>query len=113
MKKILIALLLALTTACSSVHHSWMDKAFVGYVDQQAVVLFEAPMRNGVKYYRPQFQSQCHYNKAFFDEHSSTGCVINEARIADLHPYSVHVESEPCGVSTQRIYDLGIFHEVY
>jgi hypothetical protein len=100
MKKLLIAAIIVLTTACTT-HHPWMDKAYVGYVDQQAVVLFDAGVRNGVKYYRPQFQSQCHYNKAYFDEQSSTGCVINEARIADLHLYSDHVERAPRRVSTQ------------
>lgn len=93
MKKLLITAIIALTTACTS-HHSWMDKAYVGYVDQKAVVLFDAGIRNGTKYYRPQFQSDCHYNKAFFDEQSSTGCVINEARIADIHPYNEHVERD-------------------
>lgn len=101
MKKLLIATIILLTTACTSVQHSWMDKAYVGYVDQQAVVLFDAGMRNGVKYYRPQFQSQCHYNKAYFDEQSSTGCVINSERIADLHPYNEHVEQVPQRASTQ------------
>lgn len=101
MKKILIAVLLALTTACTSSHHSWMDRAHIGYIDNQAVVLFDAGTRNGVKYYRPQFQSQCHYNKAYFDEQSSTGCVINEERITDIHPYSEHVERVGNGGSTQ------------
>lgn len=100
MKKLLIAALFAFTTGCSS-HHTWMDKAFVGYVDNQAVVMFDAGTRNGAQYYRPQFQSQCHYNKAYFDEQSSTGCVINEARIADLHPYSEYVERVWKGGSTQ------------
>ena len=101
MKKILLAILITITTACTSSHHSWMDRAYVGYVDNKAVVLFDAGTRNGVKYYRPQFQSQCLYNKAYFDEQSSTGCVINEARIVDLHPYYEHEEREPQHVSTQ------------
>lgn len=105
MKKLLIAAIIALTTACTS-HHSWMDKAYVGYVDQKAVVLFDAGIRNGTKYYRPQFQSDCHYNKAFFDEQSSTGCVINEARIADIHPYNEHVEREPQRASTQTNHEF-------
>jgi hypothetical protein len=97
MKKLLIAAIFALTTACTT-HHAWMDKAYVGYVDQQA----DAGMRNGVKYYRPQFQSDCHYNKAYIDEQSSTGCAINEARIADLHLYSEHVAKEsPTRADTQ------------
>lgn len=100
MRKLLIAAIIALS-GCTSVHHSWMDKAYVGYVDQQAVVLFDAGTRNGTKYYRPQFQSDCHYNKAYFDEQSIAGCVINEARIADIHPYNEHVEREPQRASTQ------------
>ena len=100
MKKLLIAAMMLLTSACSS-QHSWMDKAYVGYVENQAVVLFDAGMRDGVKYYRPQFQSDCHYNKAYIDEQSSTGCVINEARIADLHSYNDHVERVPQRASTQ------------
>lgn len=101
MKKILLAILITITTACTSSHNSWMDRAYVGYVDNKAVVLFDTGIRNGAKYYRPQFQSDCHYNKAYFDEQSSTGCVINEARIADLHPYNDHVEHEPQRISTQ------------
>lgn len=100
MKKLFITALFALLTGCTS-QHTWMDKAYVGYVDNQAVVMFDAGTRNGAKYYRPQFQSQCHYNKAYFDEQSSTGCVINEARIADLHLYSEHVERVGKGSSTQ------------
>lgn len=89
MKKLLIGMLFTLT-GCTTAHHSWMDKAFVGYVDNQAVVLFDAGNRNGVKYYRPQFQSDCHYNKYFIDEQSSTGCVINESRVSGLEPYYQH-----------------------
>ncbi|WP_417878423.1 hypothetical protein [Vibrio sp.] len=102
MEKLLLAAVFVFTTCCSS-HHTWMDKAYVGYVDNQAVVMFDAGTRNGAKYYRPHFQSQCHYNKAYFDEQSSTGCLINEARIADLHPYSEHVERVGCVGSTQPI----------
>ncbi|TWD31568.1 hypothetical protein [Pantoea sp. SJZ147] len=103
MKKLLIAALFAFTAGCST-HHTWMNKAYVGYVDNQAVVMFDAGTRNGAKYYRPQFQSQCHYNKAYFDEQSSTGCVINEARIDDIHPYTEHVEREPQRASTQLVH---------
>ncbi|MCT8173056.1 hypothetical protein ACRAOD_17445 [Raoultella ornithinolytica] len=106
MKKLLMATIITLTTACTS-HHSWMDKAYIGYVDQQAVVMFDAGIRNGVRYYRPQFQSDCHYNKAYFDEQSSTGCVINETRIADIHPYNKHAEPLGKGGSTQLV--RGIF----
>ena len=102
MKKLLLAAMLLLTSACSSVHHDWMDKAYVGYVENQAVVLFDAGIRNSVKYYRPQFQSDCHYNKAYIDEVISTGCVINEARIADLHLYREHIAKElPTRADTQ------------
>lgn len=62
--------------------------------------MFDAGTRNGTKYYRPQFPTDCHYNKAYFDEQSSTGCVINEARIADIHPYNEYVESESLRAST-------------
>lgn len=101
-----MATIITLTTACTS-HHSWMDKAYIGYVDQQAVVMFDAGIRNGVRYYRPQFQSDCHYNKAYFDEQSSTGCVINETRIADIHPFNKHAEPLGKGGSTQLV--RGIF----
>lgn len=90
-----------LCTSCTSQHSSWMDNAYVGYVDNQAVVLFDAGTRNGVHYYRPQFQSECHYNKAYIDEQSSTGCVINEARIADLQLYYRHVGCVGKGGSIQ------------
>lgn len=105
MKKLLIAAIIALS-GCTSVHHSWMDQAYIGYVDNQAVVLFDAGTRDGSKYYRPQFQSDCHYNKVYFDEQSSTGCVINEARIADIHPYNEHVKREPLRASTQSNHEF-------
>lgn len=95
-----------LCTSCTSRHYSWMDDAYVGYVDNQAIVLFDAGTRNGVHYYRPQFQSECHYNKAYIDEQSSTGCEINEARIADLHLYNKHVERLPQHASTRTNNDL-------
>lgn len=100
MKKLIITALIMLCTSCTS-HYSWMDNAYVGYVDNQAVVLFDAGTRNGVRYYRPQFQSECHYNKTYIDEQSSTGCLINEARIAELHPYYQHVGRVGKGGSTQ------------
>lgn len=91
MKKTIIALMLALSVGCSATH-SFMDNAYVGYVDNQAVVMFDAGTRNGVKYYRPQFQSDCGhaYNKTYQDDNSSTGCLIRESRINDLHPYNNH-----------------------
>ncbi|WP_411545811.1 hypothetical protein QM151_18695 [Klebsiella pneumoniae] len=82
--KILIVMLVALLTGCSSVHHSFMDNAFVGNVDNKAVVvLFDAGTRNGVKYYRPQFQSDCGriYNPIYQVSSGSTTCLIREERI--------------------------------
>jgi len=88
MKKILIGVLLALSAGCTTTH-SFMDKAHVGYVDNKAVVLFDASTCNGVKYYRPRFQSDCGriYNKSYQDDNSSTVCLIRDTRIAELHPY--------------------------
>lgn len=78
-------------TGCNT-HHSFMDKALVGYVDSQhVVVVFPAGERDGVKYYRPKFQSDCPYNKYYQDDDSSTECMIRETRIADLRPYRDHV----------------------
>ena len=105
MKRMFIIALILLCTSCTG-RHSWMDKAFVGYVDNQAVVLFDAGIRNGVQYYRPQFQSECHYNKMYIDEQSSTGCVINEARITDLHPYYQHSERLPQRISTETNHEF-------
>ncbi len=77
-------------TGCNT-HHSFMDKALVGYVDSQhAVVVFPAGERNGVKYYRSQFASECSYNKYYQDDDSSIGCMIRESRLVDLHPYIEH-----------------------
>ncbi len=79
MKKIITALMLLLSVGCST-HHSFMDNAYVGYIENRAVVMFDAGTRNGVKYYRPQFQSDCGhvYNKTYQDDNSSTGCKIRE-----------------------------------
>jgi len=89
MKQLLLVLVLAIA-GCNS--HSLMNDALIGYVDNQAVVVFPAGERNGVKYYRPQFQSDCGrvYNKIYQDDNSSTGCMIRESRLADLHPYYEH-----------------------
>lgn len=89
MKTLLIAVLFVLT-GCTT-HYSFMDKALVGYVDNQAVIVFPTGERNGVKYYRPQFQSDCHYNKMYQADNNSTGCMIRESRLANLHPYREHV----------------------
>ncbi|WP_227535314.1 hypothetical protein, partial [Klebsiella pneumoniae] len=47
------------------------------------VVLFDAGTRNGVKYYRPQFQSDCGriYNPIYQMDNGSTTCLIREERI--------------------------------
>ncbi|RKQ40160.1 hypothetical protein [Enterobacter sp. R1(2018)] len=87
MKKLLLVLVLAIA-GCNS--HSLMNDALVWYVDNQAVVVFPAGERNGVKYYRPQFASECHYNKYYQGDNSSTGCMIRESRLANLHPYHEH-----------------------
>ncbi len=61
-----------------------MDNALVGNVDNKAVVvLFDAGTRNGVKYYRPQFQSDCGriYNPIYQMDNGSTTCLIREERI--------------------------------
>lgn len=79
MRTLLIAVLFVLT-GCTT-HYSFMDRALVGYVDNQAVVVFPAGERNGVKYYRPQFVSECPCNKYYQDDDSSTGCVIKKSRI--------------------------------
>jgi len=69
-----------------------MDKALVGYVySQHAVVVFPAGERNGVKYYRSQFASDCSYNKYYQDDDSSIGCMIRESRLVDLRPYRQHI----------------------
>jgi len=95
MKKLLVGVLLALSVGYSNTH-SFMDKAQVGYVDNNAVVLFDAGTRNGVKYYRPQFKRDCGrlYSKLYKDDNTSTGCFIRDSRIADLHPYREHVSKE-------------------
>ena len=89
MKTFLIAVLFVLT-GCAK-HYSFMDKALVGYVDNQAVVVFPAGERNGVKYYRVLLQSDCYYNKMYQADNNSTGCMIRESRLANLHPYREHV----------------------
>lgn len=91
--KILIVMLVVLLTGCGSVHHSFMDKALVGNVDNKAtIVLFDAGTRNGVKYYRPQFHSECGrvYNPIYQMDNGSTGCMIRAERIADLHSDREH-----------------------
>jgi hypothetical protein len=73
-----------------------MDKAFVGYVDNQAVVcLMLVFVMDGTN--RSQLSVIL---QGYIDEQSSTGC-INEARITDLHPYYQHVGRVGKGVSTQ------------
>lgn len=106
MKKLILIIAL-LATGCSN--HSFMDRALMGYVDNHAVVLFPAGERNGVRYYRPQFQSECSYNKYYQDDSSSTGCLIRESRIADLRPYKQHVPRKGAGdYSTNHEYIEGV-----
>lgn len=72
-----------------------MDRAVVGTVDgQYTTVMFPAGERNGVKYFRPQFQSDCGkvYNKIYQSDNTSTGCRIRGSRITNLHLYREHAE---------------------
>ncbi|ELF2682314.1 hypothetical protein ACSGWJ_003019 [Escherichia coli] len=88
--KILIVMLVVQLTGCGSVHHSFMDKALVGNVDNKAIiVLFDTGTRSGVKYYRPQFQSDCGrtYNPIYQVDNGSTTCHIREERIKKMHQY--------------------------
>lgn len=105
MKRLSNIVLILLCTSCTG-RHLWMEEALVGYVDNQAVVLFDAGIRNSIQYYRPQFPSDCHYNKVYIDEQSSTGCVINKARITDLHPYYQHAERLPQRISTETNHEF-------
>ncbi|CTT60677.1 hypothetical protein EU721_24805 [Escherichia coli] len=92
--KILIVMLVVLLTCCGSVHHSFMDKAFVGTVDNKAtIVLFDAGTRNGVKYYRPQFHSDCGrtYNPIYQVDNGSTMCLIRDTRITHLKLYNMYM----------------------
>lgn len=109
MKKLLIAALLALATGCTS-HHSFMDKAYVGIVDNaKVVVMFEDSTRNGIKYYRPQFASECPYNKVYAaTDSNSTTCLIRENRITHLESYNEHIKS---GTNLTPVKDQSIIHE--
>lgn len=92
LKSLIFAAIVALT-GCTSTHYDFMDKAYVGYVNNYAVVLFDAGYSNGVKVYRPQFSSDCGkvYDKYYQMDNTSTTCLVRESRIADLHPYNEHV----------------------
>ncbi|MEP9178640.1 hypothetical protein ABKT77_07605 [Enterobacter cloacae] len=94
-KSLFFAAMLALT-GCTATHHDFMDKAYVGYVNNHAVVLFDAGYSNGVKVYRPQFSSDCGkvYDKFYQTDNTSTTCLVRESRIADLHPYNEHIGKE-------------------
>lgn len=93
-KKLLIAALFFITTACST-HHSFMDKAVVGYVDggSQPVVMFPVGVRNGVMLYKPQFSSDCGkvYNSDYQSDNTTTNCYIRSERINGLHSYNQHI----------------------
>lgn len=94
MKKILIAALLFITTACTT-HHSFMDKAVVGYVDggNQPIVMFPVGVRNGVMLYKPQFTGDCGkvYNSDYQSDNTTTNCYIRAERINGLHSYNQHI----------------------
>ncbi|WP_421670324.1 hypothetical protein [Rahnella sp. EDr1-12] len=93
-KKLLIAALLLVTTACTS-HHGFMDRAVVGYVDggSQPVVMFPVGVRNGVMLYKPQFSSDCGkvYNSDYQADNTTTNCYVRESRINGLHSYNQHI----------------------
>lgn len=89
----MIAAILAISTGCTS-HHAFMDNAVVGIVDNaKVVVMFEDSTKDGVKYYRPQFGSDCPYNKAYDDDSNSTTCLIRETRITQMDSYNHHKQS--------------------
>lgn len=96
LKKTLIVVLLALSTGCTSTQHDFMEQAYVGYVNNHAMVLFDAGYSNGVKVYRPQFASDCGkvYDKYYQMDNSSTTCLVRESRITDLHSYNEHTGKE-------------------
>lgn len=89
-KKILISLIIFVTTACSS---SFMNDAKVADINGRTIVMFDAGTRNGVKYYRPQFASDCQYEKIYEDDDTSTGCLIRESRLTNIHSYNHHKKS--------------------
>lgn len=92
LKSLVFAAMVALT-GCTGTHHSFMDKAYVGYVNNHAVVLFQDSVRDGVTYYRPQFSSDCGkvYDKYYSMDNTSTTCLVRESRISDLHSYNEHI----------------------
>ncbi|AIR61778.1 hypothetical protein LH23_14300 [Cedecea neteri] len=70
-----------------------MDKELVGTVDgHYTTVMFPSGERNGVKYYKPQFQSECPYNKIYQTDNISTGCFIREDRTKNVEQYKKHVK---------------------
>ncbi|HAZ7484471.1 TPA: hypothetical protein ACSXT8_004640 [Escherichia coli] len=90
--KILLLLIAFVLTGCGN--HSFMNNAFVGNVDNKAVaVLFDAGTRNGVKYYRPQLQSDCGriYNPIYQMDNGSTICLIRDSRITHLKLYNTYM----------------------
>jgi hypothetical protein len=93
-KKLLIAALLFITTACTT-HHSFMDNALVGYVDggNQPIVMFPVGVRNGGGLYKPQFTGDCGkvYNSDYQSDNTTTNCYIRAERINGLHSYNQHI----------------------
>ncbi|NIG74207.1 hypothetical protein F3J34_11425 [Klebsiella sp. Ap-873] len=113
--KIIILLLIIMLTACSG-NSSFMDRALVGTVDGHTLVIFPAGERNGVKYYRPQFQSECSYNKMYQSDNISTGCRIRDSRITNLHLYREHTEQSTntkAGATGDNAYAVWPNNEMY
>jgi len=93
-KKLLIAALLFITTACTT-HHSFMDNALVGYVDggNQPIVMFPIGVRNGIMLYKPQFTGDCGkvYNSDYQSDNTTTNCYMRAERINGIHSYNQHI----------------------
>lgn len=88
MKKLLLALLATIALSGCSGTHSYMDSAYVGVVDgSRVMVLRDAHTRNGVKMYRPQFDTDCPYSGRYVSDYTSTTCYIRESRVSQLQHY--------------------------
>lgn len=88
MKLFAVILAVLALSGCANEHPDFMKRAVVGNVDgQYSIVMFPAGERNGIKYYRPQFASECPYNKIYQTDSNSVSCYIRESRITGLRGY--------------------------
>lgn len=99
MNKLLLAILATIALSGCNGTHSYMDSAYVGVVDgSRTMVLRDAHPRNGVKMYRPQFDSDCPFSGRYVSDYTSTTCYIRESRVSQLQHYRdrtpVHVKKE-------------------